>query len=588
LVADLYPGSDPGGRSAFSFGREARPGRGEHERAEVVDADCGVWVGSGERAAPVSSVRQEYCWRKRGFGFAPTNEAGRYTGTLPLAGVPPTGTYDVQFIPPPGLGLGAVTILDVTSADAGCPDTPLSITLPAGFTLSGRATCNSARLKNVFVYAEPAGPHDPSNSLPGYGVYTVDDGSYGLPLVSGTYTVTFTPPPAAGLNAKAFTTTEIMTDTVLNVNFCVCRGFWVTETVDSAGDMGLWTSLALAPTYPYTPHVSYSNFITARDYDLKYARRSGATWLSETVDQRGGEWTSLALVQTYPYTPCISYHDQWADWGLKYACLSGTGWITAMIGGGWAGKWGTSLALEPTYPYTPHISYDYPIANAQHLGHTHLSSTTWCSGTWRGEMVETGPVGPWSSLALERTYPYPPHISYQDSGNRDLKHAWLSGTTWLTETVDSAGDVGWCTSLALDAEGNPHISYFDNTNDALKYARLSGTTWVSETVDRIGDIPYRGLHSLKLDQANMPYISYYNATKDRYDLELARFNGRVWIIQTVDSGGDVGQYSSLALDPMSCPHISYYDATNGDLKYAYIPPCCVYLPLVMHNYSDQE
>ncbi|HUV89548.1 MAG TPA: hypothetical protein VMY80_07830, partial [Anaerolineae bacterium] len=47
---------------------------------------------------------------------------GRYTGTLPLTVVPPTGIYDVQFIPPPGLGLGAVTILDVTSADAGCAE----------------------------------------------------------------------------------------------------------------------------------------------------------------------------------------------------------------------------------------------------------------------------------------------------------------------------------------------------------------------------------------------------------------------------------------------------------------------------------
>jgi hypothetical protein len=520
-----------------------------------------------------------------GFGFAPTNEAGRYTGTLPLTGTPPTGTYDVQFLPPPGLGLGSVTVIDVVSTTAHCPNATRSITLPAGFTLSGTVRCNSARLKNVFVYAEPAGPHDPSTSLPGYGAYTVDDGSYGLPLVSGTYTVTFTPPPAAGLNAKAFTATEIVTDTVLDVNFCVCSGFWITETVDSAGNVGVSTSLAVAPTYPYTPHVSYGSIIASGDLDLKYAWRSGATWISETVDQRGGEWPSLALVQTYPYTPCISYHDQYVDWGLKYGCLGSTGWTTTMIGSGWAGKFGTSLALEPTYPYTPHISYDYPYATGQHLGHTHLSGTTWYSGTWRGEMVETGPVGAWSSLALERTSPYPPHISYQDSGNKDLKHAWFSGTTWLTETVDSAGDTGWCTSLALDAGGKPHISYFDNTNDALKYARLSGIIWFSETVDSMGKQEAwagRGATSLELDQADMPYITYYDATHG--DLKFARFDGKVWIIQTVDSGGDVGSYSSLALDPVGCPHISYYDVTHGDLKYAYIPPHYVFLPLLMRDY----
>jgi hypothetical protein len=188
-------------------------------------------------------------------------------------------------------------------------------------------------------------------------------------------------------------------------------------------------------------------------------------------------------------------------------------------------------------------------------------------------------------LALAPTVPYTPHVSYKDYISGDLRHAWRSDTTWLTETAGSEGNVGSFNSLALDSSEAPHISYYDDTNDALKYAWKNDNTWVSKTVDSVGQHELSsgaGATSLELDQANMPYISYYDAANG--DLKLARFDGSVWIIQTVDSEGVTGQYSSLALDPMGCPHISYYDATHGDLKYAYIPPYYVYLPLVMRDH----
>jgi hypothetical protein len=150
----------------------------------------------------------------RGFGFAPTKESGCYTGTLPL------GTFDFQFIPPAGRGLGSITVVDVVNESGGCPNTSLPVTLPPGFTISGTVTCHSEPIKNVFVYADPVSPPVPSDDLDGWGLYTVDDGSYGLAVVPGSYNIEFVPPPATGFNKVVITEVQIITDTVLNFNFC--------------------------------------------------------------------------------------------------------------------------------------------------------------------------------------------------------------------------------------------------------------------------------------------------------------------------------------------------------------------------------
>jgi hypothetical protein len=139
------------------------------------------------------------------------------------------------------------------------------------------------------------------------------------------------------------------------------------------------------------------------------------------------------------------------------------------------------------------------------------------------------------------------------------------------------------TSTAIDSLGNSHITFYDVTNADLKYAALSSGAWSVATLDSAGDVGQYS--SIELTSAGVVLVSYYNATNG--DLKLAQLSGGKTTIELVDSIGQVGMYTSLALDSTGNPHISYYDASNGDLKYASGVPVVtqLFLPLILQNFS---
>ncbi|MBN1384538.1 MAG: gliding motility-associated C-terminal domain-containing protein [Elusimicrobia bacterium] len=92
---------------------------------------------------------------------------------------------------------------------------------------------------------------------------------------------------------------------------------------------------------------------------------------------------------------------------------------------------------------------------------------------------------------------------------------------------------------------------------------FSYANWYLQTVDSTGDVG--AWTSLVFDSNNHPHISYYD--EGNKDLKYAAWTGTSWAIQTVDSAGDVGSYSSIAVDSNNYPHISYH-ADSNDLKYA--------------------
>ena len=346
---------------------------------------------------------------------------------------------------------------------------------------------------------------------------------------------------------------------------------WRTETVDGAGNVGLYTSIAL--DVEDRPHISYYD---GTDGALMYARHDGTRWITETVDAEagdGGGHTSLALDAAG--RPRISYcRRDSTPFGpapvtyLRYASYDGAAWQLDTIESIGADGGDTSLALDSEgYPYISTYSSDNGALKVAQLLRT-VEEPTWVSEVVDGFVHN---VGRHTSIAVGDDGC--PRVSYVDLTHHHLKFArWHKGD-WQIETVDGEHYVDGATSLALDADGRPRISYHDAEMGVLRYALSDGLgEWKTGLVDGSAEVGW--YNSLDLGVDEEPWIGYYNATDD--DLKAAWLNSGGWISRTVDSGGiwdDLGRYVSLRLDSIGNPHLSYYHAAGGDvlignLKYA--------------------
>ncbi|MED5497070.1 MAG: putative Ig domain-containing protein, partial [Candidatus Thermoplasmatota archaeon] len=137
----------------------------------------------------------------------------------------------------------------------------------------------------------------------------------------------------------------------------------------------------------------------------------------------------------------------------------------------------------------------------------------------------------------------------------------------------TTGIVGYYTSIAIDSNDAVHISYYESTNDDLKYATCSSgcttaSNWDKVSVDTTGNVGY--YTSIAIDSNDAVHISYLDFTN--IDLKYATCSSGCttasnWDIVSVDTTGNVGYWTSIAIDSNDAVHISYYDSGYDDLKY---------------------
>jgi hypothetical protein len=260
---------------------------------------------------------------------------------------------------------------------------------------------------------------------------------------------------------------------VLHCNDPNCAGGGDTITSpDTVGDVGYYTSLALDGAG--NPVVSYFDFSY---FDLKVLHCNDANCApggdSVTLpDTDGDVGRHLSLALDAAGNPVVSYFDS-TNSGLKVLhcndanCAGGDESITApVMGPSGTGIADTSLALDAS---------GNPVVSYSHGGNLKLLHCNDANCAGGGESITSpdtgGSVGFDTSLALDGSGN--PVVSYSDFTNQDLKvlhcnDANCAGGGESIMSPDTGGDVGYSTSLALDASGNPVVSYLDSSNVDLK------------------------------------------------------------------------------------------------------------------------
>ncbi|MBC7080882.1 MAG: hypothetical protein H5T44_01330 [Thermoplasmatales archaeon] len=276
-------------------------------------------------------------------------------------------------------------------------------------------------------------------------------------------------------------------------------------------------------------------------------------WEIETIDMQEniGMDTSICIFNEDIF---ISYYDVERKI-LKLASFVNGKWGIEIVDSGNVGIY-SSIAVD-SYGLLHIVYYD---ANNDSLKYAKKNNF------WKIDTLDYGGVGKHASIAISNDIV---HVSYYDERNGNLKYARIEGDEKSIEIVDS-GNAGIYSSIAVDAFGRPHISY-GNVRGKLFYAFLKDGKWIIEEIDK-NSVIWEST-SIAIDNLSHPHICYYDISRDDvWFLKHAYFDGKKWRVEVIDPDL-IGFYNSkgasIAVDSYKRIHVAYFGWKGWDLKYAY-------------------
>jgi hypothetical protein len=363
----------------------------------------------------------------------------------------------------------------------------------------------------------------------------------------------------------------LLTVLICTVSFSNASYTWSNSVLDGRGSCGKYISAAVLPTGNF----GVSFFSNGR---LRYAQshldiNNDVKWDMLDVDRYGivGMFTSLVVRPSG--RPSIAYYDQ-EKGNLKMARRNGDSWnstwtIDVVDMGNDAGMH-ASMAIAPDGNESIAYLRIAPGDGNASLMYTHAVGTQWFT-----EVVPVTGIDKDSNLSLAFAPDGLPAIVYhQNVPSVPVYVKCESNMSWTLQVIDSTMSGGKDPSIIFLPNGSPAVSYQVEYNPAtgtyndLRYAHFDGTQWIHEDVD-YGDGIYSNLgyfSSLKLNAAGKPTIAYYELDKTsvRYAYQVAD----EWKFEVVQVAGLVGPYTTLIYGLDDLPVVFYYNMGWTQLTWA--------------------
>jgi len=311
-----------------------------------------------------------------------------------------------------------------------------------------------------------------------------------------------------------------------------------TTVVDAMGDVGRENTILIDSFN--NPHIVYHDTTNSA---LKVASLIDSAWIVSVVDNSSTFESSSAFLDENNFLHIIYYdstnhHPMHAKKQLQTSMqLNPSEWNISPSQGPFVG--GTEVVVTGS-------GFSSMIVNEIQDNDVGDLTATWSNTTIGFEMSMV------SSILDEDGYA---HLSYYDSLTTSLMYATNKLGTWNNYTIDSNGDVGQSSSIAIDSNGTVHFSYVDS-GDALKYANfdVSGATPVVWDLDRGAASTVR-FPQVQVDSLNMPHIVYNDVANSelRYITRTDFASG--WTDSLIhDTRVHEFQFQ---LDSVNVPHIVY-------------------------------